>query len=82
MSHYLGLKAPRDPIMETERLIELEREVIATRRAAVDILHDFVLRGAGLDPVCVAEDLERRADTACGPEARLARLLAETLRRL
>lgn len=69
-------------MMETERLIELEREVVATRRAAVDILHDLVLLGVGLDPVRVAEDLERRADTATGAEARLARLLAETLRRL
>lgn len=68
--------------METERLIELEREVIATRRAAVDLLHDVVLQRAGLDPACVAEYLERRADTTFGAEARLARLLAETLRRL
>ena len=68
--------------METERLIELEREVVATRRAAVDILHDLVLQGVGLDPARVAEDLERRADGASGAEARLARLLAETLRRL
>ncbi|MDB6452050.1 hypothetical protein [Falsirhodobacter sp. 20TX0035] len=68
--------------MDTERMIELEREVVATRRAAVDILHDLVLAGPGLDPARVAEDLERRADTAAGPEARLARLLAETLRRL
>lgn len=67
--------------MEAERIIELEYEVIETRRAAVRIIHDIIDLCNGLDRGTLADALDRHALTAAVPEARLARLVAETLRR-
>lgn|GEM_PF-2847185 len=67
--------------MDTERVIELEYEVIETRRAAVSLVHDIIQLCVGLDRIRLADTLDDRAITAPLAEARLARLVAETLRR-
>lgn len=64
-----------------KRVIELERDLVETRRAAVAIVHDIVL-SAGLDPAAIATTLDDRAAQAPPAEARLARLISETLRRI
>lgn len=67
--------------MNTERIIELEYEVIETRRAAVSLVHDIIQMCVGLDRAALADTLDERAVSAPVAEARLARLVAETLRR-
>lgn len=69
------------PSVDTERIIELEHEVIETRRAAVSIIHDVIRLCDGIDRIALAQELDMRATHAAVAESRLARLVAETLRR-
>lgn len=61
-----------------QRIIDLERELIETRRAAVSIVVDIT---DSADRPRMAEGLDRKADASDPAEARLARLIAEALRR-
>lgn len=69
--------------MEDRRVIELERELVETRNAAVvlllHVLHRLIPAGQNLD--AVAADLDAAADNAPdAAEARIARMAAACLR--
>lgn len=69
--------------MESRRILDLERELVDTRNAAVVLLLHMVQRflPSGGSAGALADELDAAADMALNPaEARIARLAAKCLR--
>lgn len=66
---------------EHQRIIELERELIETRRAAVSIIADLTEARSAADRLQIADGLDRAASDCDAARARLSRLIAAALRR-
>lgn len=66
---------------EQQRIIELERELIETRRAAVSIVVGMCGTQGPEGRRMLAEGLDREASECDAAQARLSRLIAAALRR-
>ncbi|MDH2328448.1 hypothetical protein QCN27_16465 [Cereibacter sp. SYSU M97828] len=66
---------------EDQRIIELERELIETRRAAVSIVAGLTEAQSPAGRLQIADGLDRAACEGDAARARLARLIAAALRR-
>lgn len=66
---------------DEQRLIDLERELIETRRAAVSIIVGMAETRSAEGRIELATNLESAAGKCGAEKARLSRLVAEALRR-
>ncbi|WP_136684904.1 hypothetical protein [Falsirhodobacter xinxiangensis] len=66
---------------EDQRIIDLERELIETRRAAVSIITGLTEAQSAADRLQIADGLDRSATECDATRARLSRLIAAALRR-